>query len=308
MASGVSALIMAAYRALPPSLRYTLKKSIGLNGHATSYLDKVKADRDAAGKKRLDQSLETILGALRKAGVSSLEGQRALDFGAGFVPSDSIACLLLGAREVVALDYNPIARMDALAAAVAAAPRSRLIEMLNSHVGDARLEARCHAVLDAAASGDWAGAGFTYLAPHDVMAAPLPGVFDLIWSTSVMEHIDEAIAGDMLARLATALSCDGVMLHAIHLEDHRDFKTAPFGFLAADSDYDPAADCDGRGNRIRVHEWQAIFQHIPETTSQVLESQVRPEGAPPGPLAARFAGNPPELNFCSNVLMETRRI
>jgi hypothetical protein len=53
----------------------------------------------------------------------------------------------------------------------------------------------------------------------------------------------------LLNNIHADLNPGGTMIHSIHLEDHRDIKNDPFGFLAIPSNDYPASLQSARGNR-----------------------------------------------------------
>ena len=93
---------------------------------------------------------------------------------------------------------------------------------------------------------------------------------DIVYSFSVLEHVPCEDLPQLLANLGEMLAPGGVMLHAIHLEDHNDITSNPFAFLSVPAGvYDRPAQSD-RGNRLRASEWSRLFGDIPQTETKVL--------------------------------------
>jgi hypothetical protein len=86
-----------------------------------------------------------------------------------------------------------------------------------------------------------------------------------------------------------ALRRGGVALHAIHLEDHLDFRRNPLAFFSADTDW-RERDADARGNRLRASDWLRIFRSLPAAQVEILWEVVREDAPLPRSLDSAFAG------------------
>ena len=233
---------------------------------------------------------------LDTAGIRTLRGAACLEFGSGHLLTEPLLHHLLGAKRAVAADYFPILQPELIAAACRAVDEDALAGALGGLEEAELLRSRFRAL---ATRRDWslaalAGLGIAYVAPYDAAAGPLPGGerFDLIASCSVLEHVPRDAAGAILRNLAAMLKPGGVMVHAIHLEDHRDFAEAPFAFLAADTDWRDA-DADRRGNRLRARDWVALAQDLAGVELVAAETEVR--NAPlPARLDPVFTGYAPD--------------
>jgi SAM-dependent methyltransferase len=233
---------------------------------------------------------------LDTAGVTSLRGAACLEFGSGHLLTEPLLQHLLGAKRAVAVDYFPILQPGPVAVACRGVDEDALAGALGGLEEAELLRSRFRAL---ATRQDWslsalAGLGIAYVAPYDAAAGPLPGGerFDLIASCSVLEHVPREAAGAILRNLAAMLKPGGVMVHAIHLEDHRDFARAPFAFLAADTDW-TGADADRRGNRLRARDWVALAQGVPGVEIAAAETEIR-DVALPARLDAALAGYKPD--------------
>ncbi len=308
MLNALSRIIFPIYRALPPAVRFKLKAIGRVNGHGTSHLDALRGMRDADGKKRLDRAMAKVVDSLAKGGVDSLEGARCLEVGAGFAPSDTLCFHLLGASAAIATDYNRILQVGALRHAIAAADIAALEDGAAGMVPRMLLRERLERLRRAIANGvdGLESVGIGYRAPIDLSVTPPGGPFDLIYSISVFEHIPPEILPAMLGNLAASLSPNGVMLNEIHLEDHLDMVSDPFGFLRRDGGYRFAADIDARGNRLRVGDWERLFGDLPDVRTDIASRQVRSDCRPAAAdLLPEFAALSPDDCFTARILTRT---
>ncbi len=268
------------YELFPPRARERIKMMLGAHGHGQSRLDGLKAHDHALGKKRLDRVAQSFTPVLRDAGVTSLRGLSCLEFGAGYVPSEVLIFHLLGASRAVATDYNAIARLEHLATAARAADKDALLSSLAPFAAGVDLEQRLDALRGPQAQRHIAE-HVLYLAPHDMSLAPLVPAFDFIHSVSVFEHLPPPLADGILGNLVETLAPSGTMITEIDLCDHRDPARHPLAFFAADDDYDPAADFDRRGNRLRRSQWLEMFgRHTMLDTRQIFAESLDPAYLP----------------------------
>jgi SAM-dependent methyltransferase len=218
-------MLRTIYDKLPPRLRLALKGLLARNGHGKHFLDGFEARRLAKTKKRLAVVAPKIGRRLALAEIKTLVGKRCMEFGCGMVPTELVCYWMMGARQLVAVDYNRIARL----------------KLLPRHEG-------FHPSM------------IDYRAPIDMSLANIPG-FDFIHSESVLEHISPQDVPAVLRNLAASLEPGGLMIHSIDLRDHLDPTNAPYSFLT-DPAYNPSYDFDARGNRLRRSEWIAEFDAL----------------------------------------------
>jgi SAM-dependent methyltransferase len=255
---------ITGFRLLPPRWRERLKHAFGALGHSPGWAQRLRARQLAEGAKRLDQWAPTLAAMLRTAGVRSLDGRACLEFGSGHLLTEPLLHHLLGARRAVAVDYFTILDERLVGSACTGVDEDALVAALQPFAAAEEIRRRYRALV---AREDWsltglAELGISYVAPYDAAKGPLEReAFDLIVSCSVLEHVPVADAPGILASLAAMLKPGGVMVHAIHLEDHRDFAGAPLAFLAADTDW-READADRRGNRLRRSDWMRMAQNL----------------------------------------------
>ena len=291
LGAGLRSAALSGFRALPPRWRERVKDALGALGHGPGWAQGLRARELAAGTKRLDRWAPETARLLRAAGIMSLEGHACLEFGSGHLLTEPLLYHLLGASWIVATDYFPILDETLVGAVCEGVDEAALVAALAPFAPAADIRRRWQALR---VRTDWSLArlaeiGIAYRAPYDAASGPLePGAFDLVASCSVLEHVPADQAGAILAGLAASLVPGGAMVHAIHLEDHRDFAYAPFAFLAADTDWRPA-DADRRGNRLRASEWRSLFDAVPGLEVTADEREVR-DVTLPAPLDPAFAG------------------
>jgi SAM-dependent methyltransferase len=219
------------YDRMPPAVRAAAKAMLAASGHKASFLDPVRAKHLAKNQKRYGVVAPKLERRLALADVSSLVALRCMEFGCGLLPTELAHFWTIGAKDLVAVDYNRIAHFEYMRLALGdAAPgfKSELID---------------------------------YRAPFDMSKSFIPG-FDFIHSESVLEHVAPGEVAAILTNLLKCLVPGGVMIHSIDLRDHRDPENAPFAFLDPNSSYDPCTDYDARGNRLREADWRREFGRL----------------------------------------------
>jgi SAM-dependent methyltransferase len=223
------------YDHLPPRTRIMAKTLLASAGHRASFLDPIRGRHHAKTQKRFANVARDLFKEFELAGITSLRGKRCLEYGCGYVLTEAAYYWLLGASQIVAVDYNRIAQFQYLRIALHGADEF--------HPG---IEQFSPAMIE-------------YLAPFDARYDPIPQV-DFIRSNAVLEHIPAVDVPVILQRLSEALQPGGMMLHTIDLKDHLDAQNDPNGFLR-DPSY-KQSDCDTRGNRLRKSDWLRIFSTL----------------------------------------------
>lgn len=277
-----------AFRRMPPDWRTRVKGFLRTQGHGKSSFDWVTARKDAAGKKRLDNALDGLITMLGEEAARGLGGRRCVDFGAGYVPADGVALWLLGASIVVGVDYNSIARPRDVARSVTFADRDRIETRLAALRPDVDWRRRLDAVWKwALEDGRDFPPGYTYLAPVDVVALPdLLPPFDVLVSTSVLEHIAPARLVTLMTVLHARQRAGARQFHRVDLRDHRDFDNDPYGFLDPGAPFDADADADTRGNGMTLHDWENLLDAHPDWGLAIAAFEpgrplLMPQAAPP---------------------------
>lgn len=263
---GVYGTVHTLYRRLPPAWRTGLKRILGTQGHGQSRLDWLTARKDATGKKRLDRALDGLISTLGADTAKQIADKTCIDFGAGYVPTDGVALWLLGASEVHGVDYNNLARPREIARAVSAADTGRLEAQLQSLAIDPQWSDRLDRLRRwASADSDEFPPGYTYVAPADVIASPsLLPKFDVLVSTSVLEHIAPSLMVALLDALRSRENDHAAQIHRVDLRDHRDFDNAPYDFLDPSRPFDADSDADSRGNGMTLSDWEVLLAGHPE--------------------------------------------
>lgn len=251
---------------MPPSWRTGLKQVLDMDGHGQSSFDWLTARKDATGKKRLDRALKELLWTLGPDIAKQVAGKTCIDFGSGYVPTDGVSLLLLGAKEVIGVDYNSIARPKEVAHAV----RNADLAHVERQLAAVQLDAGWHTRLEnlmrwAQQDGQHFPPNYTYLAPTDVISSPdsMPK-FELLVSTSVLEHIPPSQLVPLLNALKSQELDHGVQIHRVDLRDHRAFDTDPYGFLDPARDFDAETEADARGNGMTLQSWECLLKNHPE--------------------------------------------
>jgi len=210
--------------------------------------------------RRLDLSAAQFAHMLHLSGLR-IEGASCLELGAGWVLTHALVCHLLGAARVVAVDVEPVARPETMVHAVRTASPALIRDVLapfSDHAAVRERLDRLRAIrrFDRAVL---AALGIDYVAPVDLARQSLDQRFDFIYSLSVLEHVPVDDVPALLSSLTRQLAPGGAMLHAIHLEDHLDFATAPFAFLAPRVAPFSTQEQAQRGNRLRASAWLRAF-------------------------------------------------
>jgi hypothetical protein len=248
------------YKILPPTMRLQLKKLLHASGHSASMVDRLKAKRDALGKRRLDRAFDHMVSTIARTECAFGRYSRGLDFGSGYVLTDAVSLWLLGAQQVVALDLNAIAKRNALELAISSTSLNAVARIAG------RLPQPSQGIAVERARQLFSGRAIddipiTYAAPVDILAAHNLGRFDRIWSSSVLEHVPPSLLPRMMSKLHELLAPGGSGCHFIDLRDHLDFNQ-PFRFRTNPDGYVAERDADARGNGLNVAEWHALLAPI----------------------------------------------
>ena len=282
VADSLADLASRCLRSLPPRWRERVKNGLGALGHAPGWAHRLRASRLARAGKRLDRSAGAVAAMLATARIQSLRGAACLEFGSGHLLSEAFVYHLLGAARVVAVDRFPLLQESRVGAVFEEVDEEALVASLAPFAAPGEVRERYRLL---AGRRDWnlaalAALGITYRAPYDAAQGALHDErFDLIASCAVLEHVPGERAPAILAGLAAMLAPGGTMVHAVHLEDHRDIAGAPFAFLEAGTDWTPF-DADTRGNRLRASDWLRMARALPGTELVAAASEVAATGVP----------------------------
>ena len=243
----------------------------------------VRAARHLAGtSKRIDICSAQIAHLLNLACIGPVRGMVCLEVGAGWLLSHALVFHLLGAKKVITTDIVPHAQPGVLHGAVKQAVAALPRDILAPFEDHSLVRERMNNLMSIRkfSFDTLKNLGIEYMSPVDLAREKLDVRADLIYSLSVLEHVPCDDVGPLLRNLAEMLSPGGVMLHAIHLEDHRDFGQ-PFAFLSLPGESYTRHQQSGRGNRLRASEWDRLFSETPGTSTKTLYTYHRRDRALP---------------------------
>lgn len=225
-----------------------------------------------------------VASALHRAGLAGrapLRDKVCVEIGSGRVLTQSVVLHLLGAKKVIATDIAKIAFPSHLRAAVQHADIAVTHDALSCFEDPIVLNKRLGA-LRRLPSFDWtalADLGIEYRAPVNLAEERIGEPFDFVFSESVLEHIPLDQIDAVLANLAADLRPGGLMIHRIHLEDHRSLVQDPFAFFEM---LEYGSSEQGRfGNRLRPSTWLSLFRAVPSLETNVLFQWSRPDAPIP---------------------------
>lgn len=214
--------------------------------------------------KRLDLCSAQMAHMFHLADHPSLEGKVCLEVGCGWILTHALVCHLLGAEKVICTDIDAMAKPQYISVAVGGAVQYIVRDVLSPFCPHPDVRARLDN-LSQVEHWDFEALeklGIEYVAPVDLARQPLGRPVDFIYSLSVMEHVPVDDIEPLWRHMVEDLRPGGTMIHAIHLEDHRDIAGAPFPFLAEDgATYGPEQQTD-HGNRVRRSTWARMLDGL----------------------------------------------
>lgn len=192
---------------------------------------------------------------------SPLAGKVCLEVGCGWILTHALICHLLGAKRVLATDIEVMARPDYLPLAIEGAVQYLVRDVLSPFAPHDEIRHRLDRLrsLERYDFESLEGLGIEYIAPVDLAQRALHRPVDFIYSLSVLEHVPVDDIPSLLSHLSADLSPGGHMIHAIHLEDHRDIQNHPFPFLAESGASFGRQQQSDHGNRLRRSTWHHLF-------------------------------------------------
>ncbi len=294
---------MSYARAIKRRTREAALRLTGSLGHGSHPLVNAIRGRRAAYRTDLAERMRLVVSRIYEAGCSPvLDGQICVDFGCGFLMSDAVVMRLLGAERSYAVDFNPIVGWAGLRRLLSGIDIEALAAAAPASVDVQGVRSRASELGSAARAADLGSAlkerGIEYLAPFDATAEPFPEPVHLIYSASTLEHVPIEAASSVLAALSEALTDGGAMIHAINLQDHRDMRMDPFGFLRDGDGYDSSKDFDARGNRLRPSDWRTLFEAQPDLRYNEVRVD-RPSELPDFPVVPELAQRSPDDVFAT---------
>jgi len=226
--------------------------------------NKKEARRLALFSKRLDICASQIAHMLHLSGRRSIEGKVCVEVGSGWVLSHALIFYLLGAQKVIATDIAPLAYPQFLLESVHKAELSLVRDILAPFSEHYLVRKRIETLrtLPLFSFDTLKLLGIEYQAPIDFSVSTLDVPYDVIYSFSVLEHVFNKKVPALLKNLTKNLKPNGIMLHAVHLEDHKDFINQPFAFLSKPETLFSESMQNERGNRIRSSQWIELLNGV----------------------------------------------
>ncbi|HEX5053022.1 MAG TPA: methyltransferase domain-containing protein [Planctomycetota bacterium] len=184
-----------------------------------------------------------LSGHLRHHGIPM--PRRALEIGAGRRPYTALRFLAEGVELFAA---NDVQRIERTLPGPFVAQLIGLLDLVDGSSAD-----RLRSLLESAPGGDLQVRGLEILDERPFETLQGPRDLDLVFSTSVLEHVDKP--REVVARMFDLLRPGGHAWHSIDLRDHSDFAR-PLEFLRMTADQYAAI---GTENRLRASDWEALF-------------------------------------------------
>jgi hypothetical protein len=204
--------------------------------------------------------------------VSTLKNKVCLEIGSGWVLSHALVCYLIGAKKIYVSDIEPLAYPPSLISSVRYSEKSIIRDILSPFSPHDQIRKRLDKVCDIKHFSleilkDF---GIEYIAPIDLVKEMPDSKADFIYSFSVLEHVPVEDIFPLLSNLVNTLNRDGCMIHCIHLEDHKNIKGDPFGFLSEPGNTYDREKQNLRGNRIRKSQWLRLFKCLNNTDFNII--------------------------------------
>lgn len=258
---------------IPESLRSRVRQS----GFWRRRYNRQHAEDLARSSKRLDICAAQMAHLLHLAHPKGFEtpplaGKTCLEIGCGWILTHALVCHLLGAKKVIATDIESMAGPQYLPLAIENAVQYLVRDVLSPFEEHSAIRRRLEHLrhLPSHDLESLEQLGIEYVAPIDWAKERLGRPVDFIYSLSVLEHVPVDDLPALLHHLGSDLSPGGQMIHAIHLEDHRDIQNHPFPFLALpDAEFGRQEQTD-HGNRLRRSAWRRLFDREPTLESRFL--------------------------------------
>jgi hypothetical protein len=169
---------------------------------------------------------------------------------------------LLGAQRVIATDIQRLVSLNALHRSLHEATGSIVRDILSPFEDHSILRERLQRLLSIPTltldvlSKE---CGIEYVAPVDLLHHPIETQTDFVFSNAVLDIVPAEEILPLLNNLGRCLSSTGIMIHLIHLEDHKGHSNAPYGFLGIPGERYKREMQRSRGNRIRRSQWKALL-------------------------------------------------
>jgi len=189
----------------------------------------------------------------------TINNQHVAEIGAGQFLSHPIGLILLGAKKVTTFDlyrqfnqkaailsFNQQLMSKKILSAFAPSNKySKIMDKINKSNFDLN---------------ELENYGIQYIAPFNINNYKENECFDLIISYTVLEHVSNNKIPELIIKSVKTLKHGGYFCHFIDMEDHKDHDNNPFEFLSSNNWTE--TDCFFRGNRLRLNDWDKIFNQI----------------------------------------------
>lgn len=250
---------------IPSEVKWKLQKS--------KVYKKISAIKLAKSSKRLDLCAAQFALVLHLAKISSLENKVCCEIGGGWVLSHALILYLLGAKKVIVTDIENNAYPPAIYSSIHNAVPSMVRDILAPFEEHSQIRERLNHLLSIK---NWSfevlqDLGIEYIAPIDWISKPKIENIDFIYSFSVLEHIPKDDVLKVIQNLSDVLNDEkGMMIHCVHLEDHKNIYNEPFEFLKEPQEIFTRELESDRGNRIRKSGWETILLKIKDIKFEFL--------------------------------------
>ncbi len=247
------------------------------------YSNERYAKRLGATSKRLDLCAAQVAHILHLCERQSIKGKFCLEIGSGWVLSHAIVFHLLGAKRVIATDIERLADLNALYSSIHSSELSIIRDVLSPFDNHSDIRQRLNNLISIKrfTFQNLKEIGVEYVSPVDLSRKSLSAQFDIIYSFSALEHVHCQDITPLISNMNQMLKIGGVMLHAIHLEDHADFNEEPFVFLTETPHSFTRQMQSRRGNRLRKSQWNLLFNNLPNVEGSLLYQWLRTDKALP---------------------------
>lgn len=293
--------MFSIYTKLPPKLKEKLKILLNTSGHNQSVLNLIKAHYHARNAKSLEKSIIELTNCFKSSNIDTIEDLTCMDFGAGYVLTDSLALYILGAKKIYSIDYTRLFRYSAFMSLIKHSDLEKIHEIAIEFCEPNDLSLRLNKLKTLNKKNNLESElNIHYIAPYDYSNNIINNEIDLIHSTSVFEHISRDAISRILDNLALSLSEKGKIITKIHLEDHLDFQNNPFEFFSKDTDYIYEENFDSRGNRLLLGDWLNIFNNSTLLKTQLTYKNIRTELSVPKDLNKKYSNIKYEDLYISN--------
>ncbi len=238
--------------------------SIKTRMYQSRYYNRILSRIYARSSKRLDLCAAQIALVLHLAGSPLVRDRVCLEIGSGWTLSYALIFHLLGAKKVIATDISPLAQPSSLSDAIHKAVPYIVRDTLSPFCDHSEIRARLDNLLsiNRFTFDVLNRIGIEYIAPIDLARNRLNIPTDLVYSGSVLEYVPVDDISPLLANVVSDLRRGGIMIHCIHLEDHRDILNHPFAFYSESEESFSRNARGARVNRIRRSQWREFFNNV----------------------------------------------